>query len=672
VTALLCALPGRVALAREAAPLVVLDVPFLAQTEALCGGAAAAMVMRYWGAPEVHPESFEDLVDPTRGGITTGDLVGRIRSLGFQALPFRGEVTTVQHHLERGRPVMALIETSRGRFHYVVLVAWRGDRVMLHDPALGPFRVVTRKELEEEWSASEDWALLVLPGTARSSSASDPRDRVESADATTTGDGCDRLVDEAVARARDGAYEEAEQRLSAAAALCPERGRPVRELAAVRFRQERWHEAVRLGGRATRLSPGDDQAWRLLATSRFLDGDPTGALRAWNRIGEPVVEDVTLDGLERTRQDVVRAWLDIRIGELLTPARLLRARRRLEELPAAALSRVSFRPLGEGQAGVEAAVLERPLMARPWQLALQAAADAVTERETRLRLNSVAKMGGSLELGVRWWERRPAVGVAARAPRALGLPGLVGAELSWAEQPYALSPDVQPFVESALRGGLTHADWLTSSLRLELEVAGEKWNDRGSFISLAARLDQRLLRDRVSLALDGRGGVSVSDEPGFGAGSATVAVRTSASPERVVARGRFSLWLASETAPLGYWPGAGVGHARRPLLRAHPLLQDGVISGPAFGRRLLHGGVEMEVRVAALGPLRLGVAGFVDWARAWDHPSAPGAGPSFADVGGGLRLRFPGNLPALRFDAATSLDDGGLTLSAGWQLPWPR
>ncbi len=28
---------------------VALDVPYLPQTDALCGGAAAAMVFRYWG-----------------------------------------------------------------------------------------------------------------------------------------------------------------------------------------------------------------------------------------------------------------------------------------------------------------------------------------------------------------------------------------------------------------------------------------------------------------------------------------------------------------------------------------------------------------------------------------------------------------------------------------------
>ena len=653
------------------APLVVLDVPFLAQTEALCGGAAAAMVMRYWGAEQARPEAFADLADSGRGGITTGALVERIRSLGFETHPFRAEPALVRHHLDRGRPVIALIEPSPGRLHYVVLVAWRGERVLLHDPALGPFRVEEEARLHRQWAGSDHWALLALPSDTSVAEDTGPPGGSGLATAPHP-DGCDRLVDEAVSRVREDALEDAEQRLSAAVALCPERGRPVRELAAVRFRQRRWREAAIFGARATRLSPEDDHAWRLLATSRFLDNDPEGALRAWNRVGEPILGDVTLTGLERTRHDVVLAWLDLPNGEPLTASRLVHARRRLAELPAAALTRLSFQPTGGGRTRVEAAVIERPLLARPWLLLLRAAADAVTDRQTRLRLDSPARLGGSVELGVRWWERRPAAALAATAPRALGLPGLVGAELGWMEQPYETAADAEPVVETLRRGALTHADWLTPSLRLALELAGERWSDRGPFVSVGGRLDQRLLGDRLALVLDGRASLSLSGEPGFAAGEAVLALRSSAVPRRTVARGRFGLHAASEKAPFGRWPGAGLGHAREPLLRAHPLLENGVISGPAFGRRLLHASVEVEVRLATLGPLRLGVAGFVDWAQARERLSLPRAGPSLTDVGGGLRFWLPGNLPALRVDGATSLEDGGFTLSAGWQLAWPR
>jgi hypothetical protein len=672
---------GTAAEGQVAEGLVVLDVPFLAQTEALCGGAAAAMVMRYWGARVTRPEAFADLVDSDRGGITTGDLVERLRSLGFQALPFRGHATLVRHHLQRSRPVIGLIEPSPGSFHYVVFVAWSGSRILLHDPALGPFRVEEEATLQRQWAASDHWALLVLPGEPPVEASTSPETGASGAtplheDSSTASspspDGCDRLVDEAVDRARRNLLEDAERRLGAAVALCPERGRPWRELAAVRFRQERWHEAAVFAERATRQSPQDGHAWRLLATSRFLDDDLEGALRAWNRVGEPVVDDVAVTGMERTRHDVVLAWLGVDRGAPLAPPDLLRARRRLAELPAASLTRLSYRPLGEGRARVEAAVVERPLVDRPWRLLTRAAADAVTDRQTRLRLDSPARRGGSLEVAVRWWTKRPAVRVAAIAPRALGLPGLLGVEGTWDEQPYAVAASAEPLVETLRRGSVTQADWLSPSLRLGLELAGERWSGRGSFLSLGGRLEQRFLLDRGALVLAGRRAVSLSDGPGFAAGGVTLALRSSSSARCVTARGRLGLYGASAKAPLGRWPGAGLGHARELLLRAHPLLEDGVINGPAFGRRLLHASVEVEVNLVTFGPMRLGLAGFLDWARARERLPSLEGDADLVDVGGGLRLGLPGSLPALRLDAATGLKDGGLTLSAGWQLAWPR
>ena len=50
----------------------------------------------------------------------------------------------------------------------------------------------------------------------------------------------------------------------------------------------------------------------------------------------------------------------------------------------------------------------------------------------------------------------------------------------------------------------------------------------------------------------------------------------------------------SAAAPLALWPGAGEGHARRALLRAHPLLVDGVISGAMFGERLAYANAEAQ------------------------------------------------------------------------------
>src|SRR4051812_48203212 len=111
-----------VAAPSRAQPLAILDVPFIAQSELLCGGAAAAMVLRYWGERGVDAESFAQLVDRRAGGIPTSALVDDLRSRRWNALAIRGSAETLDAELHAGRPVIALIEERPRTYHFVVIV----------------------------------------------------------------------------------------------------------------------------------------------------------------------------------------------------------------------------------------------------------------------------------------------------------------------------------------------------------------------------------------------------------------------------------------------------------------------------------------------------------------------------------------------------------------------
>ena len=80
-------------------------------------------------------------------------------------------------------------------------------------------------------------------------------------------------------------------------------------------------------------------------------------------------------------------------------------------------------------------------------------------------------------------------------------------------------------------------------------------------------------------------------------------------------------------------PGAGTGHARPYLLRAHSLLdRNGAIDSPAFGRQLVHSTAEVRRPLVASGLLRLTGTAFVDVARAWQG-RAPTAASSMLASG---------------------------------------
>src|SRR5688500_20292294 len=82
----------------------LLDVPFVPQSELLCGGAAVSMVMRYWAPAPVYAEDFAALVDTRVGGIAVGALVRAVEERGWRARAFAGTAGVAQTHIGEGRP----------------------------------------------------------------------------------------------------------------------------------------------------------------------------------------------------------------------------------------------------------------------------------------------------------------------------------------------------------------------------------------------------------------------------------------------------------------------------------------------------------------------------------------------------------------------------------------
>ncbi len=270
-----CALLVTLALLRghaTAQTLSLLNVPFLTQSEALCGGAAAAMVLRFWGADGLTSESFADLVDQSASGIRTDALRGDLIRRGWNAVAVEGDPAIIARELDAGRPTIALVEDRPGTYHYVVVVGWHARGVVLHDPARAPYRVMSVDEFDRRWRAARQWALLVTPGdrSVVTPPASVPETSAVAAEALS----CDVAVSRGIEQARRSELDAAERTLSAALA-CPGVA-ALRELAGVRALQRRWPEVVELASSVVATTPDDRYAWQLLATGRFVTNEPVG------------------------------------------------------------------------------------------------------------------------------------------------------------------------------------------------------------------------------------------------------------------------------------------------------------------------------------------------------------------------------------------------------------
>ena len=644
----------------------LLDVPYLSQTEDLCGGAAIAMVLRYWGDRRVQPEDFSVLMDRSASGIRTDALAADVSRRGWQAFPLAADAggKGIATQLDHGRPVVALMAISPTRFHYVVIVGWTPEQVIVHDPASAPFRVMATADFERAWAAAGRWALLVLPSADRSMLTTSPPERPV-ATAPVTG-ACGPLVQTMVDLARSGQVAAAEQGLLAATRLCPHDSAAWRELAGIRFLQSRWDDAASLAERAATIAPDDEAGWDLLATSRFLNDQPDAALGAWGRIGRPTVDLVRVQGLARTRQPVVVTMLDLHPNMVLTAASLGRAARRLDELPSAARTSLRYRPLAGGLAEIDAVVVERPRLPSGVVPIAATAARAWSQREVHVNAASPTGSGELITIAWRWWEARPRIAMTLAVPAVSWWPGVTTIEGAWERQSYATPAGTS----ERRRAGVRVADWASRAVRWNAGVAFDRWVD-DSHVSADGALDVRLADDRVAIGIHAAGWTPIGSGHRFAAGRLSSAWRSTVSDERRSWSAAVGLVTATSASPLDLWPGAGVGHARVPLLRAHPLLDAGVITGDVFGRQLAHATVEYQHPLlrSPAGTLQLAVFG--DTARAWHRLDAENPSPLQVDVGAGLRLALPGKGGAIRVEMARGLRDKRIAFSARWQAPWP-
>ncbi len=650
---------------------MVLQVPFVQQSELLCGGAAIAMLERWWGRRGVDAEAFAPLVRPALGGITTGDLVAATRARGWLTSEVRGTIDLVRQALRDSVPVVALIAVSPTRYHYVVIVGWSDDRVVFHDPAVGPFVNRSTVAFLRQWSATDQWALLVRPSpvtespiAAMSVQAPPPTDSLP----------CRPWLDQAAAAASDHHLAAADRALALARVSCPTEALVDRELAGIRFRQGRQAEAGLLVSDYLRRAPGDSLAWQLLASSRYLEGRRGEALDAWNVIGRPLVDLVHIDGSHHVRFGVLTGALGLPVGTVLTRERLALANRRIDDVPALSRTRVTYVAVPGGLVEVRAAVVEHPVVAPLPMLLLTTAVRAFTRQDVAVPVASPFGAGERWVAQWRWEAADPRRAVRLDIPARVVIPGVVNVGGSWegfhvgnGDQAVSASREERRTTTLGFTGWATaHAEALVG-LRLEAWTRG----DRALAVTLGTA--RHWLDDRAVVAVVGEQALPLGRGTGYARISVSLAWRSPVAAHRLDWSGRLGGDWASVRTPLGLRPMAGGDPARRIPLRAHPLIRSDLLVARQAGRGVIHGGFAVDRHIADVDRLTLAVGLFLDGAQVMLPADGSSRSTRFLDAGIGVRVGAIGNTGmALRLDLARGLlEDRRWALSAGLQQPWP-
>ena len=385
-------------------------------------------------------------------------------------------------------------------------------------------------------------------------------------------------------------------------------------------------------------------------------GRPVGALRAWNRIDRPRVNLVRIDGIRHTRYQTVAETLGIQPNMLLTADMFEHARRRLEALPDRSTARLALRPEADGFASVDVVVVERsgvPRTTADWTRRRRPCARHAVGRASALPGGTGQGELWSAEWG--FWPNRPRVGTGVRdASRRqtswrVARRCVLGARDASRVRNSRRSPTMQ---ESRLHGGahgqrLAHAagSGIRSAAASTPGTATERRcpsaarsNDAGSGIahhSTCTRTDW----------------MAVGGSRGFQSVGWQLHVRSSPEPRGWVALATAGADRVSErcaarpVARRWRWTDPCAAAARAP---ADSRTASSRWDRPsAFGRSLTYGSAEMQRWFDRPWLAHVGMAGFVDVARA-ARRAAGDMSPIQVDVGAGCGCGFPEWPGALR------------------------
>lgn len=132
------------------------------------------MVMQYWrgklgtaASPDADAAAIQRaLYAPGAHGIYATAMKQYLEQHGFRAFAVAGDLALLQHHLEKGRPLIVALEPERGTSrHYVVVVGLDPAEkvVLVNDPQQRKLLKQDEAVFAGQWKATGNWTLLAVP-----------------------------------------------------------------------------------------------------------------------------------------------------------------------------------------------------------------------------------------------------------------------------------------------------------------------------------------------------------------------------------------------------------------------------------------------------------------------------------------------------------------------------
>jgi ABC-type bacteriocin/lantibiotic exporter with double-glycine peptidase domain len=144
---------------------LILGVPFYAQKDHQCGPAALAGVLNFYGLKLTPEEIAESIYSPSARGTLDIDMIRYAEKKGLQARRYRGNPTDLKNNLDKGRPLIILVDYGffvYRRHHYLLIIGYSDDGVIV-PTAKDKKRTIPYEDLLGPWERAGFWTLLIAP-----------------------------------------------------------------------------------------------------------------------------------------------------------------------------------------------------------------------------------------------------------------------------------------------------------------------------------------------------------------------------------------------------------------------------------------------------------------------------------------------------------------------------
>ncbi|MBI5588547.1 MAG: C39 family peptidase [Deltaproteobacteria bacterium] len=167
-----CSGPGRSALLKDssaamAAGSYIKGVPFFPQNEYMCGPAALASVVGYWGEKAGMRDVEKEVYEEKLKGTLPLDLFIYAKEKGFDAVYYKGSMADLREKIRGGTPLILFLNLGYEIYpvgHYIVAIGYddKSKAVIAHS-GMTEEDVFTYDELLKSWGKTGFSTLLVRP-----------------------------------------------------------------------------------------------------------------------------------------------------------------------------------------------------------------------------------------------------------------------------------------------------------------------------------------------------------------------------------------------------------------------------------------------------------------------------------------------------------------------------